>query len=91
MLEQERAVALAAVGATLATSGSYFIEFVVHAPDGAGHRLERLRVEQDVIGGLDLGRFYPELDDLILVAATELTTADEVRKFAEGWKATNDG
>lgn len=83
--------ALAAVGATLATSGSYFNEFLVHAPDGAGHRLERLRVEQDVIGGLDLGRFYPELDDLILVAATELTTADEVRKFAEGWKATNDG
>ena len=85
------AEALATVGATIATDGSYFNEFLVHAPDGAVNRLERLRTERNVIGGVDLGRFFPELDDLILVASTELTTADDVANFAEGWKATNDG
>jgi glycine dehydrogenase subunit 1 len=34
------------------------------------------------VGGLDLGRFYPELADCILMAATELTTAAEIDALA---------
>ena len=35
-----------------------------------------------IVGGLDLGRFYPELADCILMAATELTTAAEIDALA---------
>ncbi len=39
--------------------------------------LERARI----LGGLDLGRFYPELDDCILMTATELTSAADVDRL----------
>jgi glycine dehydrogenase subunit 1 len=35
-----------------------------------------------IIGGLDLGRFYPELADSILMNATELTTAAQIAQLA---------
>jgi glycine dehydrogenase subunit 1 len=34
--------------------------------------------ERRILGGLDLGRFYPELADCILMTATELTTSAEI-------------
>ena len=82
------AEALADAGAEIATDGPYFNEFVVHAPEGAAARLERLRREGHVLAGVDLGCVSPRFDDLILVAATELTTASDVEALAAAWART---
>ena len=82
------AEALADAGAEIATDGPYFNEFVVHAPEGAAARLERLRREGHVLAGVDLGCVSPRFDDLILVAATELTTASDVEALAAAWACT---
>jgi glycine dehydrogenase subunit 1 len=34
-----------------------------------------------IIGGLDLGRFYPELADSILMTATEITTMAQIERL----------
>jgi glycine dehydrogenase subunit 1 len=54
-----------------------FNEFVVRVPGRAADILAALR-EKHILGGLDLGRFYPELADCILMTATELTTNADI-------------
>ncbi len=84
----QAAEALAGAGAVIATDAPYFNEFVVHAPGGAAARLDRLRSEGDVLAGVDLGCVSSRFDDLILVAATELTTASDVEALAAAWART---
>ena len=57
-----------------------FNEFVLRVPGRASDTLERLR-ERGIIGGLDLGRFYPELANCILMTATELTTTAQIQRL----------
>jgi glycine dehydrogenase subunit 1 len=64
-------------------AGPTFNEFVVQLPGRAGDMLARLR-ERHILGGLDLGRFYPELADCILMAATEVTTSAEIEALVSG-------
>ncbi|MBV8423592.1 MAG: hypothetical protein JO349_00240, partial [Candidatus Eremiobacteraeota bacterium] len=40
-----------------------------------------------VLGGIDLGRFYCELDDCILMTATELTTQNDIDALVDGLRA----
>jgi glycine dehydrogenase subunit 1 len=64
-------------------AGPTFNEFVVQLPGRAGDMLARLR-ERHILGGLDLGRFYPELADCILMTATEVTTSAEIEALVSG-------
>ena len=82
------AEALASAGAVIATDAPYFNEFVVYAPQGAAARLDRLRRDGHVLGGVDLGCVSPRFDDLILVAATELTTTSDVEALCAAWART---
>lgn len=82
------AEALTEAGAVIATDAPYVNEFAVHAPGGAAARLERLRKEGNVLAGVDLGCVSPTFHDLILVAATELTTAGDVEALASAWACT---
>jgi glycine cleavage system P protein (glycine dehydrogenase) subunit 1 len=69
-------------GAKLAFQGPYFNEFVV-APNGVSASVVNERALADkIIGGLDLGRFYPELRGSMLVCATEMNRRDEMDRFA---------
>ncbi|GAC1419185.1 MAG: aminomethyl-transferring glycine dehydrogenase subunit GcvPA [Candidatus Velthaea sp.] len=54
-----------------------FNEFVVRVPGKASDVLAALQ-NHKILGGLDLGRFYPELADCILMTATEMTTAGDI-------------
>jgi glycine dehydrogenase subunit 1 len=56
-----------------------FNEFALRVPEGmtAASVLDAL-ADRGIIGGLDVGRFYPELADTILMTATELTTLAEI-------------
>ena len=38
--------------------------------------------QKQILGGVDLGRFYPELDDCILMTATELTSSADIDRLA---------
>lgn len=58
-----------------------FNEFVLRVPGRAPATLAAL-ARRGIIGGLDLGRFYPELGDCILMAATELTTRAQIERLA---------
>jgi glycine dehydrogenase subunit 1 len=63
-------------------SAPYFAEAVVRVP-GATRRHAAL-VEKGILAGLPLAERYPELRDCLLIAATELTTDDDVARLVEG-------
>lgn len=69
-------------GVAIAFEAPAFNEIVVRVPDRAASVLAALR-DRGIVGGLDLGRFYPDLADCILMAATELTTAAHIAKLAQ--------
>src|SRR6476469_7231180 len=79
--ELERA--LAAVGVPRLHPGPYLNEFTVLVPDA--RRVHRQLLDRGVLAGLALADAEPDdpsLADGLLVCATELTTADEIDRFA---------
>jgi glycine dehydrogenase subunit 1 len=52
-------------------TGPSFNEFVVRC--GQPEALNETLLEEKVIGGIPLGRYYPELADCMLLCATEMT------------------
>jgi len=60
-------------------TGKFFNEFVVRAPEAANKAL----LKKKIIGGLPLGRFYPELADCQLLCATEMTRRADMDTVAE--------
>jgi glycine dehydrogenase subunit 1 len=58
-----------------------FHEQAMRLPATAGDVLRSL-ADQHVLGGFDLGIYYPELDPAVLVCATEVRTDPEMQAFA---------
>jgi glycine dehydrogenase subunit 1 len=59
-----------------------FNEFVIKVPGNAEHLLEKLRHEK-IIGGLNLGEFYPELTNHLLLCFTELVSRTAIDRLVE--------
>ena len=60
-----------------------FNEIAIRVPQGttASAVLAMLQ-KHGILGGIDLGRFYPEFADTMLMNATELTTDADIAKLA---------
>ncbi|MFD1705387.1 aminomethyl-transferring glycine dehydrogenase subunit GcvPA [Siminovitchia sediminis] len=64
-------------GFKLPFDGYYFNEFVVKLNKPI-HEVNESLIKKGIIGGYDLGRDYPELENHMLVAVTELRTKEEI-------------
>jgi glycine dehydrogenase subunit 1 len=62
-------------------SGPYFNEFVVSGP-GAAAALARAEAA-GVLAGVAVGQWYPELDDAIMLAVTEMHTPEAMDRLVE--------
>ncbi|MBV9333503.1 MAG: aminomethyl-transferring glycine dehydrogenase subunit GcvPA [Candidatus Eremiobacteraeota bacterium] len=83
---RELASAVANVaGIRLPYDAPFFNEFVADVGRPARDVLAGLRANR-ILGGVDLGRFYPELDSCILMTATELTTTGDIAALAGALK-----
>jgi glycine dehydrogenase subunit 1 len=80
----ELEAALAAAGVPRIHAGPYLNEFAVHVPDA---RLTHRRLlDRGILAGLVLADVEPDdpsLADGLLVCATEVTTSQEIERFAE--------
>jgi glycine dehydrogenase subunit 1 len=57
----------------LAFEGPFFNEFVARTNGRSADEINAGLLKKKVVGGLPLGRFYPELKDAMLLCATEMT------------------
>ena len=80
----EAADRLAKVPGVKVLNDSFFNEFTLVLPKEARPVVREL-AERDILGGVSLGRLYPKVSALengLLVAVTETTTAEDVEAFA---------
>jgi glycine cleavage system P protein (glycine dehydrogenase) subunit 1 len=69
-------------GFGLRFTGPTFNEFVVKTKKKPSVVLAQL-LKRQIVGGLDLGRFYPELSDCLLVCMTEQNSREEIDALAK--------
>lgn len=72
---------LQASGARVRFRGRVFGEFVLDLPRSAEAVRDEL-IDEGIMAGLPLGRYYPEMRDSLLVAVTETRTRAEIDRFA---------
>ncbi len=68
-------------------SGPFFNEFVVAGNGRSPGQINAALLEKKIIGGLPLGRFYPELEGTMLVCATEMSRRAEMDALASVYAA----
>jgi glycine dehydrogenase subunit 1 len=64
-------------------SGPFFNEFVARVEGKLPDAVNKALLKKKIIGGLPLGRFYPELADSVLLCATEMTKRSDMDMLAE--------
>ncbi len=69
--------AFEAAGFTVVFQGAHFNEIVVKTNKSVTE-INKGLLEKGIIGGFDLGRVYPELENHALIAVTELRTKEEI-------------
>jgi glycine dehydrogenase subunit 1 len=85
---RETVAMLSSVPGVEVVTRAYVNEFAVRLPGDAREIVRRL-AEREVLGGVSLGRLYPGEDALapgLLVAASELTTSEDIAAFAAALK-----
>ncbi|MOA39207.1 putative glycine dehydrogenase (decarboxylating) subunit 1 [compost metagenome] len=70
-------------GFSLIHDGPFLNEFAVKSPIPVEELLERLEA-RGILGGVALGRFFPELQDCFLVAVTEMNTPEALDALVAG-------
>jgi glycine dehydrogenase subunit 1 len=63
----------------------FFNEFVARTNGKSPETINTALLERRIIGGLPLGRFYPELSDCVLVCATEMSRREHMDTLAEAF------
>jgi len=69
-------------GFSNAFGASYFKEFVIRCPRPVAEINAEL-LQEKIIGGLDLGLYYPELKNCMLLCVTENRTQDDIDKLVK--------
>ena len=73
-------------GVKLAFHGPHFHEVVLHLPKSAAAVLAKMEA-QGVLGGYDLSAHYQQLDNAILVCATETKTDADLQRYVDALRA----
>lgn len=68
-------------GFSLVHAAPVFNEFCLRTPVPAEEIANRMEA-RGILAGLPLSRYYPELTDVLLVCATELTTPDDIQQLS---------
>ncbi|HEY7391190.1 MAG TPA: aminomethyl-transferring glycine dehydrogenase subunit GcvPA [Bryobacteraceae bacterium] len=63
--------------------GKFFNEFAVRLQGKSPDAVNKALLRQKIVGGLPLGRFYPELSDSMLLCATEMSRREDMDRLAE--------
>ena len=76
------AALLESVGVSRVFTGPFFNEFAVRVPDAAA-RWARIARDDGLVAGVPLARWYPELDDALLICVTEVHGDRQVARLVD--------
>ncbi|MBI2681123.1 MAG: aminomethyl-transferring glycine dehydrogenase subunit GcvPA [Candidatus Solibacter usitatus] len=67
-------------------SGAYFNEFVAATNGKTPDVINQALLKKKIIGGVPLNRWYPELENSMLLCATEMSKREHMDQLAEAWQ-----
>ena len=67
-------------------TGPFFNEFVASTDGRSPEELNRVLLKKKIIGGLELGKWYPELEHCMLLCATEMTRREHMDEVAHAFE-----
>jgi glycine dehydrogenase subunit 1 len=73
-------------GVARAFPGPFFNEFTIRVPNAVA-TWERIAQEAGIVAGVPLGRWYPELADVLLVCVTEVHEEREIARLIDALRA----
>ena len=73
----------------LAFNQPTFKEFVIRDSERQVPRMLAQLQQQNILAGVPLGRWYPELEDCVLIAVTENRTKQDIDRLADGMTRAN--
>jgi glycine dehydrogenase subunit 1 len=65
--------------------GPFFNEFVARTNGRTAEQINEALLGRKIIGGLALARYYPELEDTVLLCCTEMVKRAQMDQVAEAW------
>jgi len=65
----------------------FFNEFVATTKGNSVGAIQSRLLDKRIVGGLDLGRFYPELSGCVLLCATEMSKRADMDQIAAAWQS----
>jgi glycine dehydrogenase subunit 1 len=71
-------------------NAAFFNEFVVSCPRPVSEINEAL-LQEDILGGYDLGKSYPKFQDHMLIAVTEMNTVEEIEDLVKVLAEVSNG
>jgi len=75
---------------TLLSDQTFFKEFALKCPAPVDEINDYLLEEWNIIGGYDLGRDYPDLEDTMLLCVTEMNTKEEIDTLVEALRSMEE-
>ncbi len=63
----------------------FFNEFVARTNGKTPEQINRELLDEKIVGGLPLGRYYPELENCVLLCATEMSRRQDMDRVAEAF------
>lgn len=76
-------------GYRVCSGAPFFHEFVVCCPKPVSE-INNFLVENGILGGYDLGQDYPDLQNHMLLAVTELITLEDIQSLCQALEVLND-
>jgi len=70
---------------SLEFDGPFFNEFVARTDARSPEQINSDLLERKIVGGLPLGRFYPELSNCMLLCATEMNKQQDMDVVGEAF------
>ena len=77
-------------GYRLVTQTPFFNEFVIQTPQPVAEINSHL-LDHGILGGFDLSREYPDLQDHMLIAVTEMNSRDEIDMLRDALQEVKNG
>ncbi len=71
-------------GVTIPFKAPFFQEFVVKTKEAPNQINQRLW-EAGILGGLDLSKYYPEMENHLLLCVTEMRSREEIERLIQVW------
>ena len=69
-------------------SGPFFNEFVASSNGRSPDEINQALLKKKIIGGLPLARWYPELENSMLLCATEMTKREHMDELVKAFSPT---